>query len=66
MKFFSHINVMIAESTINPPDQDTQGLPEVNIFLNLFNNWLLDFKCNFTLPLENFFSCIIKTGPLMY
>ena len=55
MKFFPHINVMIAESTINPPDQDTQRLPEVNIFLNLFNNWLLDFKCNFTLPLENLF-----------
>ena len=38
MKFFPHIDVMIAESTINPPDQDTQGHPEVNIFLNLFNN----------------------------
>ena len=38
MKFFPHINVMIAKSTINPPDQDTQGLPEVNTFLNLFNN----------------------------
>ena len=55
MKFFPHIDVMITESTINPPDQDTQGLPEVNIFLNLFNNWLLDFKCNFTLSLENLF-----------
>ena len=29
---------MMAESTIDPPDQDTQGLPEVNTFLNLFNN----------------------------
>ena len=38
IKFFPHINVMIAKSTINPPDQDTQELPEVNTFLNLFNN----------------------------
>ena len=60
MKFFPHINVMIAKSTINPPDQDTQGLPEVNTFLNLFNNWLLDFKCNFTLPLENFFFLVLS------
>ena len=29
---------MMAESTIDPPDQDTQGLSEVNTFLNLFNN----------------------------
>ena len=43
MEFFPHIDVMMAESTIDPPDQDTQGLPEVNTFLNLFNNWLLDF-----------------------
>ena len=55
MKFFSHIDVMIAESTIDPPNQDTQGLPEVNTFLYLFNNWLLDFKCNFTLLLD--FKC---------
>ena len=38
MKFFPHIDVMIAESTVNPPDQDTQGLLEVYTFLNLFNN----------------------------
>ena len=38
MKFFPHIDVMIAESTINPPDQDTQELPEMNTFLHLFNN----------------------------
>jgi len=38
MKFFPHIDVMMAESTLDPSDQDTQGLPEVNIFLNLFNN----------------------------
>ena len=38
MKFFPHIDVMIAKSTIDPSDQDTQGLPKVNTFLNLFNN----------------------------
>ena len=55
MKFFPHIDVMIAKSTVDPSDQDTQGLSEVNTSLNLFNNWLLDFKYNFTLPLENLF-----------
>ena len=29
---------MMAESTIDPPNQDIQGLPEINTFLNLFNN----------------------------
>ena len=38
MKFFPHIDVMMAESTVDPFDQDTQGLPKVNTFLNLFNN----------------------------
>ena len=38
IEFFSHINVMIAESTINSPDQDTQGPPGVNTFLNSFNH----------------------------
>ena len=38
MEFFSHIDVMIARSTMDPPNPDTQGLPEVNTFLNLFNN----------------------------
>ena len=38
MEFFPHINVMMAESTINSLDQDTQGPLEVNTFLNLFNN----------------------------
>ena len=38
MEFFPHIDVIMAKSTINPPDQDTQGLPEVKTFLNLFNN----------------------------
>ena len=54
MKFFPHIDVIVAESTLDPFDQDTQGLPEVKIFLNLFNNWLLDYKYNFPLLLENF------------
>ena len=38
MEFFPHIDVMMARSRINPLDQDTQGLPEVNTFLNLLNN----------------------------
>ena len=38
MEFFPHIDVMMVESTIDPPDQDTQGIPEVNTFLNLFIN----------------------------
>ena len=38
MEFFPHIDVMMSKSTIDPPNQDTQGLPEVNTFLNLFNN----------------------------
>ena len=38
MELFPHIDVMMAESTIGPPDQDIQGLPKVNTFLNLFNN----------------------------
>ena len=38
MEFFPHIDVMMAECTIDLPDQDTQGLPKMNIFLNLFNN----------------------------
>ena len=36
IEFFPHIDVMIAESIINSPDQDTQGPPGVNAFLNLF------------------------------
>ena len=39
---------MMVESTINSPDQDTQGPPGINTFLNLFNHWLLDSKYNFT------------------
>ena len=38
IEFFSHINVMMDKSTINSPDQDTQGPPGVNTFLNLFNH----------------------------
>ena len=38
IEFFPHIDVMMAESTINSPDQDTQGPPGLNTFLNLFNH----------------------------
>ena len=38
IEFFPHIDVMMAESTINSPDQDIQGPPGVNTFLNLFNH----------------------------
>ena len=38
MKFFPYIDVMMDESTVDLFDQDTQGLPKVNTFLNLFNN----------------------------
>ena len=38
MEFFPYIDVMMAESTINSPDQDTQEPPKMNTFLNLFNN----------------------------
>ena len=38
MEFFAHIDVMMAKSTINFPNRDTQGPFEVNTFLNLFNN----------------------------
>ena len=37
-EFFPHIDVMMAKSTINSLDQDTQGPPGVNTFLNLFNH----------------------------
>ena len=30
--------IMMAKSIVNPSDQDTQGLPELNTFLNLFNS----------------------------
>ena len=38
IEFFLHIDIMMAESTINSLDQDTQGPVGVNIFLNLFNH----------------------------
>ena len=49
IEFFPHIDVMMAESTINSPNQDTQELPGVNTFLNLFNHWLLDYLNMFSL-----------------
>ena len=66
IELFPHIDVMMAKSTINSPDQDTLGPLEVNTFLNLFNNSLLDFKCNFTHHWRIYFSCTIKIGPLTY
>ena len=38
IEFFPHIDVMMAESTINSSDLDTQEPPGVNTFLNLFNH----------------------------
>ena len=38
IEFFPHIDVMITESTINSPNQDTQRPLGVNTFLNLFNH----------------------------
>ena len=38
IELFPHIDVMMAESTMNSLDQDMQGLPRVNTFLNLFNH----------------------------
>ena len=38
IEFFSYIDVMMAEITINSLDRDTQGPPGVNTFLNLFNH----------------------------
>ena len=38
LEFFLHINVMMAESTMDPIEQNTQEFPEINALLNLFNN----------------------------
>ena len=38
IELFLHIDVMMAESTMNSPDQDMQEPPGVNTFLNLFNH----------------------------
>ena len=38
IELFPHIEVMMVESTMNFPDQDMQGPPGVNTFLNLFNH----------------------------
>ena len=37
-ELFPHIDVMMAESTVNSLDRDKQGPPGVNTFLNLFNH----------------------------
>ena len=67
MKFFPHIDVVVAESTLDPYDRDTQGFLELKTFLNLLNNWLLDYKFNFTLLLENFIFlyCCNRTNNLL-
>ena len=38
MKFFPHIDIVVAESTLHPYDRDTQGFLELKTFLNLLNN----------------------------
>ena len=38
LEFFLHIDVMIAGSTVDPIEQNTQEIPKVNTSLNLFNN----------------------------
>ena len=38
IELFPHIDVIMAESTMNSLDQDMQGPPGVNTFLNLFNH----------------------------
>ena len=38
IELFLHIDVMMAESTINSFEQDTQGPLGVNTFLNLFDH----------------------------
>ena len=37
IELFLHIDVMMAESTMNSSDRDMQGPPGVNTFLKLFN-----------------------------
>ena len=38
LEFFLHIDVMMAESTVDLIKQNTQEFLEVNTLLNLFNN----------------------------
>ena len=38
IKLFPHIDVMMAESTMNSPNRDMQGPSGVYTFLNLFNH----------------------------
>lgn len=54
MEFFPHIDIMVAESSLDHFDRDAQGFFDVNTYLNLFNNWLLGHQFTFTLPLEKF------------
>ena len=38
IELFPHIDVMMAESTMNSPNRDMQGPSGVYTFLNLFNH----------------------------
>ena len=38
LEFFLHINVLMAESAVDPIEQNTQEFLEVNALLKLFNN----------------------------
>ena len=38
IELFPHIDVMMAKSTINSPNRDTQGPLGQSTFLNLFNH----------------------------
>ena len=38
IELFLHVDVVMAESTMNSPDRDIQGPSGVNTFLNLFNH----------------------------
>ena len=38
IELFPYIDIMMAESTMNSLDQDMQGPPGINTFLNLFNH----------------------------
>ena len=40
LKFFLHIDVMMAGNIVDHIEQNKQEIPEVNTSLNLFNNWI--------------------------
>ena len=65
MKFFPHIDVMMAESIINSPDRDTQGPLGVNTFLNLFKSLTTRLKCNSTPTVGEFIFLDCVISPLL-